>query len=249
MLFSPPDWAEKSGRDFLRFAPKKEEIKVVLHYIYKKQPYIFEVRWTDPEGSSTIFRGIVSYLEKIHGPVFSAYQGQAQRLDLAVDQLYSQIYRFGEEYQAIPYDPKHRKRFLAAYGEIYSLSKTGEAGEEATVLTELFIQVLDKLQEMVEVYLLDNAYQGKYRYRRRNFEEWLETTPEGSISCEFESVLIQMTDLSRLLEQLSATQRERLVKHIFLNYTLQEIADQEGASRQSVSESIAAALKKLRTLL
>lgn len=166
-----------------------------------------------------------------------------------MDQLYSQIYRFGEEYQAIPYDPKHRKRFLAAYGEIYSLSKTGEAGEEAAVLTELFIQVLDKLQEMVEVYLLDNAYQGKYRYRRRNFEEWLETTPEGSISCEFESVLIQMTDLSRLLEQLSATQRERLVKHIFLNYTLQEIADQEGASRQSVSESIAAALKKLRTLL
>ena len=67
--------------------------------------------------------------------------------------------------------------------------------------------------------------------------------------CEFESVLIQMTDLSRLLEQLTATQRERLVKHIFLNYTLQEIADQEGTSRQSVSESITAALKKLRALL
>ena len=109
--------------------------------------------------------------------------------------------------------------------------------------------MLDKLQEMVEVYLLDNAYQGKHRYRRRHFEEWLETTAEGSMSCEFESVLIQMTDLSRLLDQLTATQRERLVKHIFLNYTLQEIADQEGVGKKSVSESITAALKRLRTLL
>ena len=222
---------------------------MVLHYIYKNQPYIFEARWTGPEGTSTIFRGIISHLEKTHGPTFSAYREQAHQLDLAVDQLYSQIYRFGEEYQAIPYDPKHRKRFLAAYGEIYALSEVGEAGEEAATITELFGQVLDKLQGMVEVYLLDNAYQGKHRYRRKHFEEWLETTAEGSVSCEFESVLIQMTDLSRLLEQLTATQRERLVKHIFLNYTLQEIADQEGTSRQSVSESITAALKKLRTLL
>ena len=108
--------------------------------------------------------------------------------------------------------------------------------------------MLDKLQEMVEVYLLDNAYQGKHRYRRRHFEEWLETASEGATSCEFESVLIQMTDLSRLLEQLTATQRERLVKHIFLNYTLQEIADQEGVSIVSVHQSITAALKKLRAL-
>ena len=57
-----------------------------------------------------------------------------------------------------------------------------------------------------------------------------------------------MTDLSRLLEQLTATQRERLVKHIFLNYTLQEIADQEGVSIVSVHQSITAALKKLRAL-
>ena len=97
--------------------------------------------------------------------------------------------------------------------------------------------------------VLDNAYQGKHRYRRKHFEEWLETTSEGATSCEFESVLIQKTDLSRLLEQLTATQRERLVKHIFLNYTLQEIADQEGTSRQSVSKSITAALKTLRALL
>ena len=222
---------------------------MVLHYTYKNYPYRFDAQWTSPERTSSIFQKIVSHLVKTHGPAFSAYQEQARQLDLAVDQLYSQIYRFGEEYQAIPYDPKHRKRFLAAYGEICSLSEIGENGEEASALTELFGQVLDKLQEMVEVYLLDNAYQGKHRYRRKHFEEWLETTAEGSMSCEFESVLIQMTDLSRLLDQLTAAQRERLVKHIFLNYTLQEIADQEGTSRQSVSESITAALKKLRALL
>lgn len=222
---------------------------MVLHYIYKNHTYIFEVRWTGPEGTSIIFREIISHLEKTHGPAFSAHREQALRLDLAADRLYEQIYRFGNEYQAIPYDPKHRKRFLETYGEIYSLSKIEEAREEAAVLTELFGQVLDKLQEIVGLYLLDNSYQGKHRYRRKNFEEWVETTAERSISCEFESVLIQMTDLSRLLEQLTATQRERLVKHIFLNYTLQEIADQEGVGKKSISESITAALKKLRTLL
>ncbi len=222
---------------------------MVLHYTYKNRSYIFEAQWTGQEGKSTIFREIISRLETIHGSIFATSQDQAQQLDLAVDKLYEQIYHFGDEYQAIPYDPKHRKRFLAAYGEICALSEIQEASEEAAALTELFGQVLDKLQEMVEVYLLDNAYQGKHRYRRRHFEEWLETTSEGATSCEFESVLIQMTDLSRLLEQLTATQRERLVKHIFLNYTLQEIADQEGTSRQSVSESITAALKKLRALL
>ena len=222
---------------------------MVLHYTYENHPYIFEAPWTGPEGTSIIFREIISRLEKTHGPAFSAHREQTLRLDLAVDRLYEQIYRFGNEYQAIPYDPKHRKRFLETYGEIHSLSKIEEAREEAAVLTELFGQVLDKLQEIVELYLLDNSYQGKHRYRRKNFEEWVETTAEGSMSCEFESVLIQMTDLSRLLEQLTATQRERLVKHIFLNYTLQEIADQEGVGKKSISESITAALKKLRTLL
>lgn len=222
---------------------------MVLHYIYKNHTYIFEVRWTGPEGTSIIFREIISHLEKTHGPAFSAHREQALRLDLAADRLYEQIYRFGNEYQAIPYDPKHRKRFLETYGEIYSLSKIEEAREEAAALTELFGQVLGKLQEIVGLYLLDNSYQGKHRYRRKNFEEWVETTAERSMSCEFESVLIQMTDLSRLLEQLTATQRERLVKHIFLNYTLQEIADQEGVGKKSISESITAALKKLRTLL
>lgn len=222
---------------------------MVLHYTYENRSYIFEAQWTDPEGKSTVFREIVSHLEKTYGPTFAAYQEQALRLDLVTDRLYEQIYRFGEEYQAIPYDPKHRKRFLEAYGEICTLAEIGEAGEESAALTKLFGQVLDKLQEIVGVYLLDNAYQGKHRYRRKHFEDWLETTTEGAVSCEFESVLIQMTDLSRLLEQLTATQRERLVKHIFLNYTLQEIADQEGVGKKSVSESIAGALKKLRTLL
>ena len=222
---------------------------MILHYTYENRSYIFEAQWTAPEGKSTIFWEIVGHLEKAHGPAFAAYQEQARRLDLATDRLYEQIYRFGEEYQAIPYDPKHRKRFLEAYGEICALAETASPDGKAVVLSELFGQVLDKLQEIVGVYLLDNAYQGKHRYRRKHFEDWLEITAKGAVSCEFESVLIQMTDLSRLLEQLTATQRERLVKHIFLNYTLQEIADQEGVGKKSVSESIAGALKKLRTLL
>lgn len=83
---------------------------MVLHYTYKNRSYIFEAQWTGQEGKSTIFREIVSRLETIHGSIFATSQDQAQQLDLAVDKLYEQIYHFGDEYQAIPYDPRHRKR-------------------------------------------------------------------------------------------------------------------------------------------
>ena len=79
-------------------------------------------------------------------------------------------------------------------------------------------------------------------------------TAEGAMEeiqspLDFESVILQMTDIARMLEQLTESQRSRLVKHIFLGYTLQEIANQEGVSNQSVSASITAALKKLRSIL
>lgn len=226
---------------------------MVLQYSYAHQNYMFDAPWTDLEGNSTIFLEIMDHLEKFHGEVFSPYRETADQMDQATDKLYQQIYIFGNEYQAIPYNPKHRRQFLQTYEGICTLFDKGissNTSAEAAVVSELFSCVLDKLQEIVGVYLLDNSYQSKHQYRRRKYEEWAETLDEGAMSCEFESVLIQMTDLSRLLEkQLTEKQRERLVKHIFLNYTLQEIADQEGVALTAVAQSITAALKKLRSFL
>ena len=224
---------------------------MLLHYTYANRSYSFEPKWNDPDGHSVIFREIVYHLKNVHGNIFSNYADHAYQLDLEVDKLYEYIYIFNDEYKALPYNPKHKKQFLQTFENIYKVFEADvcvRSTIESSLIVKLFSDVLDKLQEIVSVYLTDNAYQGKHRYRRINLEKWAETTDERDMSYEFESVLIQMTDLSRLLERLTESQRRRLVKHIFLKYTLQEIAEQEGVSKQSVSESIAAALKKLRTL-
>lgn len=89
---------------------------MVLHYIYKNHTYTVEARWTSQEGKSTIFWEIISHLETIHGSIFATRQDQAKRLDLAVDKLYEQIYRFGEEYQAIPMTPSTESGFWQPMG-------------------------------------------------------------------------------------------------------------------------------------
>ena len=111
------------------------------------------------------------------------------------------------------------------------------------------MNVAGKLQKISDVYLADNAYQCKYRERRRKKEEYIETSDPMLLSFEFEDVLLQMTDISRMMNCLSVKQRERLVKHIFLGYTMQEIADAEGVKKQSIEESISTALKKIRASL
>lgn len=223
-----------------------------LYYFYGGEKHRIFVDWTGKNEQSFVFQELVYKLMERHGDQFSKYSGAARGLDEKVDKLYQLIYIYNDEHHAIPYNPKFRGQLLSAYS---TLSKEAErqthllTSDEVRVMSELFSVILDKLQEIVGVYLLDNAYQGKHRYRRKNLEEWAETTDESRMSYEFESVLLQMTDLSRTLNRLTETQRRRLVKHILLNFTLQEIADQEHVSKQSIEESVASALKKLRPLL
>ena len=225
---------------------------MVLHYYYGGNHYTIIANWTDSDGGSAVFSDIISKLKVNHGPVFEQYHTAATELDVAVDKLYEHIYIFCDEHHALPYNPKFRKRFTEAYStlcDILASSLDADRSEAEGVLAALFMQILDKLQELVGVYLLDNAYQGKYRYRRKNFEEWAETIDEKRMQHEFESVVLQMNDISTLLDCLTETQRQRLVKHLFMKYTMQEIADQEHVAKQSVEESIAAALRKIKSRL
>lgn len=225
---------------------------MLLQYIWGGNQENILVDWTDTSGHSAVFREIVLKLEERHGPSFSPYLEAAEALDDQVDKLYEQIYIFNDEHHAVPYNPKTRNRFLRAYADLcdeLEQQMPADASEEKQLLSGLFIQILDKLQEVVGVYLLETAYQGKYRYRRKHYEEWAETIDESRMARDYESVLLQMTDLSKMLDRLTETQRRRLVKHLFMSYTLQEIAEQEGVSKQSVEESVAAALNKLRSLL
>lgn len=223
-----------------------------LQYGYGGEEQAITVNWTEPDGRSVVFEEIVEQLEERYGPSFSPYREAARALDEKVDKLYEEIYIFNDEHQAIPYNPKTRNRFLRVYAdlcdELEQRIHPRYSGDEQ-LLYELFAKIMDKLQEIVGVYLLETAYQGKHRYRRKNFEEWAETIKEEKMAHDSESVLLQMTDLAKMLDRLTDTQRRRLVGHLFMGYTLQEIAKQECVSKQSVEESVASALKRLRTLM
>jgi len=169
-----------------------------------------------------------------------------------VDRLYEHIKEFNNEYHGVPYNPRFRPAILHTFSEIDGMVKdcrSSDAAECGEMLPGLFMSVVDKLLEIVNVYLDDSAYQSKCRDRHRKKERYIETTEESLLSTEFEDVLVQMTDLSRLLDCLTEKQRQRFVNHIFLKYTIQEIATDEGVDIAAVHRSVSSALKKLREKL
>ena len=222
---------------------------VIIKYTYGNTKYCITVNWTNMSEQSIIFQEIINRLSELDQLNLTENLDIAITLDSLVDKLYNLFHSFSDEYKSTPYNPRFRRLILGAYSD---LEKTLEvfvqtaATAEQQLLADLFHQILDKLQEMVDIFLIDNAYQGKHRYRRFNkMEQPSETTNESLLSYGFEDLFIQMTDLSQLLDCLTEIQRRRLVKHIFLRYTLQEIAEQEKVSHAMISKSVAAALKKL----
>lgn len=225
---------------------------MILHYTYQEEEFSITVKWTDASGKSVVHQEAIARLLQKHGETFQPFLEVACLLDEKVDKFYEEIYTYLEEYKSIAYNPAHRRLLLQAYGEIVDSLDEGvfaSIGEAASTVAQLCQQVLEKLRELLEVYLEDHAYRSKFRSRRRNYEDDVEEMEDIPSPQDFESLLLQMTDLAHLLDQLTESQKRRLVKHIFLGYTLQEIAEQERVSNQSVSVSIAAALKKLRSLL
>ena len=225
---------------------------MLVKYTYQGNCYRLFVQWTSAEGKSTVFRDLTKKLAHRHRVSVGEYLELAEHLDTQTDKLYEQIYGFIDEYEAVPFDPRFRRIILKSLSEIIvCVNDLQECGHDNSdrLLACLFMVVTDKLRELVKVYLEERAYQSKYRERLRDSEQYIETTPQTQLFFEFEDVLIQMTEVSRQLDCLSETQRRRLVKHIFLNFTLQEIADSEHVAQQSVRESVIAALSKIKQRL
>ena len=225
---------------------------VVFYYTHDSIKYCLKANWTNTNGESTIFQEIVISLSNRGQPDLKDCLQMAVLMDLLVDKLYDLFYIFTDEYKNTPYNPRFRRMLISAFSE---LEKSVEVfaptapTDEQQLLADLFRQVLDTLQETTETFLNDNAYQSKYRERMRDKEQLIETTDQSLLSCEFESVLIQMIDLSQMMSCLTDLQRQRLVKHVFLKYTFQEIALQEGVNDAVIYRSVTAALKKLRQQL
>lgn len=222
---------------------------MLLNYSFKDQNYKIHIHWTADTGNSMVFKDIVRNVSIKHQLELSGYCELSNNLDELVDKLYEQLYIFTDEYSSVPYNPPFRRVILQALADICDGVKKcplPDSSENESPLAVLFADVADKLHEIVNVFLEDNTYQEKHRFRRRKLEQSVETTDEGMFSCEFEDVLLQMTELSRVMDCLTDIQRRRLVKHIFLEYTLQEIATQEKVNDAVVYRSIAAALKNIR---
>ncbi|MCI8755160.1 MAG: sigma-70 family RNA polymerase sigma factor [Oscillospiraceae bacterium] len=225
---------------------------MLLNYTYQNIQYSISVNWNGPDGKSSIHTAVVEQLSALHGRAFMVYWNSAQLLDERVDKLYNCIYLFNSEHYAAPYNPKNRDYFLMAFSDYCSCLEAGIASDpspQAQVLLHIFQTIQNILQETVGIYLVDHAYQNKHFKHSRRKETRLEVIKEPEPSYEFETALLQMLDLSRMLEQLNELQRRRVVKRFVLGQTYQEIADEEGVSVQAVRYSILSALKKLKTLL
>ena len=222
---------------------------MLLGYSYHDTHSSMVANWTNENDLSCVYQDIVRKLIAAHGEVFRGYYDIAKDIDIKVDKLYRQIYIYTDERHALPYNPKDRKLFIHAFSEIcdaVAQSIDTERSEEDRVIALLFLSVLDKLQETTGIFLLDISYHSKHLYRRRELEYWAETTPESKMSYEFEDVLLQLTELSSVLSRLTEKERRRLVSHVFLKYTFQEIADAEGVKKQAVEKSVSKALQKIR---
>jgi hypothetical protein len=222
-----------------------------ISYQYQENSYRVLVDWTSADGKSTVFRNVIRKAADRHGFDPGGLLELADHLDMLTDKLYGQIHHFIDEYKAVPFDPRFRRIILKSFTEIVACindaPKFGHEGGEG-LAADMFMDVADKLREIVKVYLQERAYQSKYRERLRYKEQYIEATSPAQLSCEFEDVLLQMTDISRQMDCLTETQRRRLVKHIFLKYTLQEIADQECVGKSKIQKSVADALKKIKEL-
>lgn len=225
---------------------------MVLQYQYGGKPHTIVVNWTDSNGRSVVYREIARRLTAAHGETFEDYVPLASELDGAADNLYKLIELFSDEYHAIPYNPKNRTRFIQVFKELCDLlaeNVDAASSETENVLTLLFAQILDKLQEVVGIYLVETTYQHKHNARRKLYEDWLDTMDESKMHYDSEDILLRITDISTLLDCLTETQRRRLVMHLFLKYSTQEIADKEGTRKQVVHKSITTALKKIKERL
>lgn len=225
---------------------------MLLNYTYQNIQYSISANWNGPDGKSSIHTAVVEQLSTLHGGAFMAYWDSAQQLDEKVDKLYRCIYLFNDEHYAVPYNPKNRDSFLRAFSDYCACLETDMASDhspQAQVLLHIFQTIQNVLQETVGIYLVDHAYQNKHFKRSRRKETRLEVIKEPEPSYEFETALLQMLDLSWMLEHLNELQRRRVVKRFILAETYQEIADEEGVSVQAVRYSVLSALKKLKTLL
>lgn len=83
---------------------------------------------------------------------------------------------------------------LICYSQ-YFRERKAEDENAKKILLLLYTEVLKKLQDLMNIYLEDHAYQCKFRERRRKKEKSFEEIEEVNLSTQFEDQLLLKVDL------------------------------------------------------
>lgn len=219
-----------------------------LSYQYKGKQFLAEINWTE-NGCSVVFQNIRRELIVKHRFELSEFDSQIKYLDDLANTLYEQIYSI-PQYTNNTYNPALPKILQGIMKELTDRISKLPAEGQGGIFRALCEDVTAKFQNTVDVFLEDNRYQGKMLKRDNRAEKYahklVRSTAREQLTLEFEEVVLQMTDLANFLDCLTRTQKRRLVQHVILGYTVTHIAELEGASKQSVHESIKSALTKLK---
>lgn len=213
---------------------------MILSYNYKGQDYLLNERWTEND-NSVIFHNIIKAVETRHNLCLEPYYGLAVRLDTSMDRLYIQLYGL-PEHHSNTYNPAYPRLLEDIMNEIELDICSLLARGDGRLLYSLYLTIFQQICDIVEVFLADNRYQNKILKRH---ERSMEATPDEYHSTDFEDLVLQMTDLSNLMDCLTEKQRNRFVLHVFLKYTLQEIASKEGVGVSKIHKSVMDAYKKI----
>lgn len=213
---------------------------MLIAYDYKGKDHFFQARWTEDE-HSVIFRIIRKEVESRHKLCLEYCSELAAKLDMTMDRLYIQLYGL-PEHHSNTYNPAYPRLLEEILNEIKSDIRSLPAEGDGRLLYSLYWDVFQQICEIVEIFLADNRYQNKILKRH---ECSIEAAPDKYPSTDFEDLILQMTDLSNLLNCLTETQRRRFVLHVFLKYTLQEIANKERVGVSKIHKSVMEAYKKI----
>lgn len=112
-------------------------------------------------------------------------------------------------------------------------------------------EVSDELRESAK----KEKTQLRYDRRYRSTKDYVEGITESVSSCYVEDVaeiyerMEEYRQLHAALERLDEVQKQRIIAYYLEGFTVEEIAEKECVSHQSVSESLRLAISNLRNIL
>lgn len=211
------------------------------------------VNWFDSNQQSQVFLKVSLWLQELIEQHYhrNGLDELTQELDLLVDQVFTNL--FSRPQNAISeFDRYFVGRVKASLCQmrdaitLYFKSLTTHC-DENELFWNAFLVITEAVESIADISFEDNKVQNKLRMQRiSNNENPYSEVPDISSDQLVDDAVLQTLNVVNMLNQLTVTQKRRVIKYVFEGYTFQEIADQEGVDYRAVYDSIKAGLDRLR---